>query len=185
MALRIIAFVVPLGLDTLALSIALGLRGFRPWRPAVVFAIFESVMPLFGIALARVVSERFATEAAITGGAILLAVAAHAIWEGLRGEKEIESVSFGSLRSSMLAGMAISTDELAMGFPLGVSGLPIGIVLIAIVIQTLIFAVVGITIGNRVRSELALGASRSAAVGAGLAFAAVGLWLIFEAVGKH
>jgi putative Mn2+ efflux pump MntP len=184
-ALRIIAFVVPLGLDTFALAIALGLRGFRPWKAAVVFTIFEGVMPLFGIALARAVSRRFETDAVIAGGVVLLAVATHAIWEAVRGEEEVQEVSFGSLRSSIFAGLAISTDELAIGFPLGASGLPIDLVLLAIVVQTVIFATVGIATGNRVRSDLALSASRYAGIGAGAAFAAVGLWLIFEAVGRH
>jgi len=183
MALKILAFVIPLGLDTFALAIALGLHGIRPLRPAVVFAIFEGVMPLFGIALARVVSERFATEATILGGVILLGIAAHAFYEGLRNEEDVKQVSFGSLRSAVLGGVAISTDELAAGFPLGASGLPVGLVLLAIVVQTLIFATLGVAIGNRVRANLARAASRYAGIAAGVAFAAVGLWLIAGALG--
>jgi putative Mn2+ efflux pump MntP len=68
MAFRILVFVFPLGLDTFAVATALGLRGFRPWRPAVLFYAFEAVMPLFGIALARVVSRRFETLAVVIGG---------------------------------------------------------------------------------------------------------------------
>jgi hypothetical protein len=36
---RIAAFVLPLGLDTLALAVALGLRGMKPLKPAMVFAV--------------------------------------------------------------------------------------------------------------------------------------------------
>jgi len=42
MLARIIAFVIPLGFDTLAVAIALGLRGIGPFRPALVFAAFEN-----------------------------------------------------------------------------------------------------------------------------------------------
>jgi len=178
MLLKIIAFVLPLGLDTFALAIALGLRGFRPLRPAVIFSIFEGVMPLFGIALAQEVSPRFETAAVVAGGVILLGVAVHAIRGALRGEEEAKQVSFRSLRSTFIAGFAISTDELASGFPLGASKLPVGIVLTAIVVQTFVFAALGVTIGNRVRSDMALSASRYAGIAAGVAFALVGLWLI-------
>lgn len=185
MSFRIIAFVFPLGLDTLALAIALGIRGFRPWRPALIFTIFEAVMPLFGIALARVVSIRFETPAVVTGGIILIAVGIHAIREAIRGEEEVKQISFRSLRSTLAAGFAISIDELAVGFPLGASRLPVAIVLITIVCQTLLFAALGVTVGNRVRSGLALSASRYAGMAAGIVFALVGLWLIAERVAFH
>lgn len=184
-AFKIFAFAFPLGLDTLALSIALGLRGFRPWRPALIFAIFETAMPLFGIALAQTVSARFVTEAIVVGGIVLVGVGIHAIWEAIRGKDEAERVSFGSLRSTMLAGLAISTDEIAAGFPLGVSGLPIAGVLITIAIQTIFVTALGIGIGNHVRASVAKKASRYAGIGAGIVFAALGLWLIAERLFTH
>lgn len=185
MSFRIIAFVFPLGLDTLALAIALGIRGFRPWGPALIFTAFEGVMPLFGIALARVVSMRFETPAIVAGGIILIGVGIHAIREAIRGEEEVKQISFRSLRSTLAAGFAISIDELAIGFPLGASRLPVGIVLITIVCQTLLFAALGVTVGNRVRSGLALSASRYAGIAAGVVFELVGLWLIAERVASH
>ena len=182
MSFRLIAFVFPLGLDTLALAIALGLRGFRPWRPALIFAGFEGVMPLFGITLARFVSMRFETAAVVTGGLILVGLGIHSIREAFRGEKEVEHISLSSFRSFLPAGLAISTDELAIGFPLGASKLPIGIVLITIVCQTLLLASLGVMLGNRVRSNLARNASRFAGISAGIVFAMLGLWLMAERI---
>ena len=37
---RIVAFVLPLGLDTLAIAIALGLQGQIPLQPALLFVVF-------------------------------------------------------------------------------------------------------------------------------------------------
>jgi putative Mn2+ efflux pump MntP len=187
MSWKIVVFVFPLGLDTLALAIALGLRGFRPWRPALIFSAFEGVMPLFGIALARLVSRRFETAAVVTGGIILVGLGIHSVREALRGDKEkdVERISFSSLRSFLPAGLAISTDELAIGFPLGVSDLPIPAVIITIVCQTLLLAYFGIIVGNRVRAGLAQNASRYAGISAGIVFALVGLWLIVERVVPH
>lgn len=185
MSLKIAAFVFPLGLDTLALAIALGLRGFRPWRPALIFSAFECVMPLFGIGLARLVSRRFETAAVVTGGIILVGLGIHSIREALRGEKEVEHISFSSFRSFLPAGLAISTDELAIGFPLGASDLPIPVVITTIACQTAILAYLGITVGNRVRAGLARNASRYAGILAGIVFALVGLWLIVERALPH
>jgi putative Mn2+ efflux pump MntP len=97
-----------------------------------------------------------------------------------QGEKEVQDMSFGSWKSSLLAGLAISTDELAIGFPLGASRLPIGPTLAAIAVQTVFVTVMGVTFGNRVRSGLALGVSRYAGIAAGVVFALVGVWLVAE-----
>ena len=182
MALKIVAFVLPLGLDTLAIAIALGLRGLSPWRPALTFAIFEGIMPVFGIVLAGIIGLRFATAAVVMGGIILIGIGFHAIREAMSGEEGAEGASFNSLRAAFAAGLAISTDELAIGFPLGASGLPIAGVLIAIALQTLVVTALGIAVGNRVGAALGRRASRYAGVAAGIAFSAVGLWLILEVV---
>jgi putative Mn2+ efflux pump MntP len=180
-ALKIVVFVLPLGLDTLGIAIALGLRGLSPWRPALTFATFEGIMPIFGIVLARIVSLRFESVAVVVGGMILIGMGVHAIREATLGEGGTEGVSFSSFRASLAAGLAISTDELAIGFPLGASRLPIATVLIAIAVQTLFVTALGIALGNRVGSALGRRASRYAGVAAGIAFSAVGLWLISEA----
>jgi hypothetical protein len=67
MAFRILAFVLLLGLDTFAVAMALGFRGFPPWRPALLFGVFEADMPRFGITLARLLGVRFETLAVVIG----------------------------------------------------------------------------------------------------------------------
>lgn len=180
MLLKIVAFVIPLGFDTLAISIVLGLRKFGPWRAAALFAFFEGVMPIVGIGLARVVGMRLETAAVVVGGIILIAIGVHAIREASEGCDETEGLSFDSLRSSLLAGVAISTDELAVGFPLGASGIPIVTVLTAIVLQAFIVTAAGIALGNRIGLALGKRASRYAQFAAGAAFSSVGIWLIAE-----
>lgn len=182
MILKTVAFVLPLGLDTLAISLALGLRGVRPLRPAMIFAIFEGCMPIFGIILARVVGMRFETAAVIAGGLILIGIGAHAIREAMEGGEVLTDVSFSSLRSSFLAGFAISMDELAIGFPMGASQLPIAAVLFAIAVQALIVTSLGIVIGGRIGADLGSRASRYAGITAGFIFTLAGLWLIVERV---
>lgn len=137
-------------------------------------------MPVFGVALARIVGTRFAIAAVVVGGIILIGLGIHVIREALEGKQELEHGSFKSLRSSFLAGLAISSDELAIGFPMGASGLPIVTTLVAISVQALLITLLGITIGNRVGSGLGLRASRYVGIAAGIVFSLVGLWLIVD-----
>lgn len=116
LALAIAAFVIPLGFDTLAVSIALGLRGMQPWRPALLFAAFEVTMPLAGIGLGRYVGARVESLADYLGGIIVIAVGLHALREAFEHEDEIGRFSLRGVRGVLTAGLGVSTDEIAIGF---------------------------------------------------------------------
>lgn len=178
---RLVSFVAPLGFDTLALALVLGLRGVSPLRPALVFTAFEAAMPLVGIAAGRFVGARFATASEIVGGLILLALAVNACRESFDDDDESAGLEFGTLRTALAAGLAISTDELAVGFPIGSVGLPVAPLIAAIAIQTAIVTVVGIALGRRFGAALGERASRLALRAAGLAFGGVGISLLVEA----
>jgi putative Mn2+ efflux pump MntP len=174
---RIALFVVPLALDTLALAIALGLRGgVAPLRVALVCAVFEGTMPAIGAALALVVPGKYTTWAVYIGSVILIAVGLHALREASEDEQEAEKLSFASPRAMILAGFAISTDELAVGFPLAASGLPVPTTLLIIAAQAFLVAYLGVAFGRR----LGRGAAKYAGVAAGIAFIALGLFVGLE-----
>lgn len=184
MTLRLVSFVVPLGFDTLAIAIALGVRGVPLWRVAFVFAAFETLMPIVGIVAGRLAGERFAVAAQLLGGGVLLVLGVREAREGLESGDEDESagLAFDSVRASLLAGLAISTDELAAGFPLGAAGLPIATLLAAIAVQTLAVAAGGIAVGRRIGARLGRRASRGAMLAAGAVFFALGVTLVWEAL---
>jgi putative Mn2+ efflux pump MntP len=177
---RIVAFVLPLGLDTLAIAIALGLQGQRPLRPALLFVVFETTMPLIGIVIGRVVGLWFETPAAYLGGLILLAVGLHTVREARYRENEVQRFPLDSLRGIILAGLGISMDEIAIGFPLGALRLPIAAVLGAIAIQTFLVTMGGILIGRQINQRLGKQTSRLAGIAAGTAFLLLGSYLILE-----
>jgi putative Mn2+ efflux pump MntP len=182
MLLKVAAFVVPLGFDTLAVAVALGLHGMRPLRPALTFAFFEAVMPLIGLVLGRVVGARFETPAVVLGGVVLLTVAAYIAKEALQDEDEAENLAFTSLRTAVIAGFGISMDELAIGFPMGTSGLPVPETVGAIAVQALIVTYVGIVLGAHLSATLGRRTSRVAGLAAAGAFALLGIYLIAQRV---
>lgn len=180
MLVKVAAFVVPLAFDTLAVSVALGLRGLRPLRPALTFAFFEAVMPLIGLLLGRVVGARFETLAVVLGGIVLLAVALFMLKETLEEKDETENLSFTSLRTATLAGFGISMDELAIGFPMGASGLPIRETIGAIAAQAFLVTYLGIVAGARLGDVFGRRTSRIAGLIAAAAFALLGVYLIAQ-----
>jgi manganese efflux pump family protein len=180
MLVKLAVFVVPLGIDTFAVAVALGLRSAKPLRPALTFAFFEAVMPLIGLLLGRVAGARFTTPAVVLGGIVLIAVALHLAKETLEARDEAETLSFTSLRTAALAGLGISMDELAIGFPMGTSGLPVPATIGAIAVQTFIVTYLGIAAGTRLGEAFGRRTSRIAGLVAAAAFAMLGIYLIAQ-----
>jgi putative Mn2+ efflux pump MntP len=177
---KLAVFIVPLGLDTFAVALALGIRGSQLLRPALTFAFFEALMPLIGLLLGQVVGARFTTPAVVLGGIVLLAVALHMSKEALEEGGEAEGLSFTSLRTATLAGFGISMDELAVGFPMGTSGLPVPQTVGAIAVQAFIVTYVGIIAGNQLGEAFGRRTSRIAGFIAAAAFAMLGIYLIAQ-----
>lgn len=180
MTLRIIAFVIPLGFDTFTVAVALGLGSVHPLRPALLFALFETAMPLIGIAVGHYAGRWFATPAAYLGALIIIGIGLHTLYETIQGDDEVRTLSFDSVPGTLLAGVGISTDEMAMGFPLGASGLPIGAVLAAIAVQAFVVSATGIVIGRRIGVTLGRRTAHVAGMAAGAAFLLLGGYLLAE-----
>ncbi len=129
MIVRLLAFVLPLGLDSFAVAAALGaaqpLGRAARLRISLIFVAFEAGMPLIGLAagggLARLVggTADYVAAAAVIGiGAWMLAD---------RDDDEIDGARrlVGASGLAVIAlGVSISLDELAIGFSLGLTRLP-------------------------------------------------------------
>jgi manganese efflux pump family protein len=177
---RIVIFVIPLGFDTAAVAVLLGLRGARPLRPALTFAVFEAVTPLIGLWLGRVIGARYETMASVLGGLILLGVAGHIFREVLEEDDEAADLSFSTMRTSALAGLGVSMDELAVGFSMGASGLPVPETIAAIALQAFAVTYIGILAGKRLGTKLGQKTSRVAGIVAAAAFGVLGAYLIAQ-----
>jgi putative Mn2+ efflux pump MntP len=178
MALKIAAFVLPLGLDTFAAAIALGLQGLRPLKPALLFAFFETGMPLLGIGAGAYAGRRFDALAVYAGGIILIGIGLHVVRETLHPREDRSTMSLESLRGMMLAGFGISTDELAMGFPLGALRLPVGPVVCVIGAQAFAVTAGGVWVGRLIGADAGQRASTAAGIAAGIAFMMLGCYTI-------
>jgi len=121
--LRLLAFVLPLGLDSFAVAAALGALSpsrRERWRIAALFVAFEAGMPLVGVAIGAPIAHVVAGVADYVAAAALVAVGG---WMLLSGDEDAEEERVRRLsKSHGLAviglGIGISLDELAIGFGL-------------------------------------------------------------------
>lgn len=167
--LRLLAFVLPLGLDSFAVAAALGastrLTGRARLQISAVFVIFEGGMPLVGLALGAPLAR------AVSGIADYLAagaLAALGVWMLLSGDDADDDRAARLVGARGLAlvglGISVSLDELAIGFTLGLTRLPATAVITAIAIQALIASQLGLFLGARTGERLRENAGRLAAI---------------------
>jgi putative Mn2+ efflux pump MntP len=143
----LLLFILPLGLDTLGVSISLGIKSrrediatgkgkefqFPGWLiSAILFSLAETFMPLFGLAIGYATSLVISNVMHIVGPLILIGVG---LWELLEeGQEYFKKKKMSGLhtfqykthaeeqfqwRRQLLLALSISLDELAIGFSLG------------------------------------------------------------------
>ena len=157
--LRLLGFVLPLSLDSFAAAFAaMGVRGLRRvqrLRITALFLAFEAGMPLVGLALG-------ASVAGLAGGLarflVPVALAAVGIWilrESLDDDDDEVRKARGLLTARGFAiiglGLGISLDELALGFTISFTRLPVAEVVTAIAVQASVAIWGGAYLGSRFR----------------------------------
>ncbi|MCA1689614.1 MAG: manganese efflux pump MntP family protein, partial [Actinobacteria bacterium] len=129
MVAKLVALVLPLGLDTFAVAAALGLTEVSPgrrWRLALVFTGFEAGMPLVGLGLGSPLGHAIGGAADYIAIVVLLAFGIYTLVSSEDGEEE-ELGQLSRVRGFgvILIGISISLDEFAIGFTLGLLRLPV------------------------------------------------------------
>jgi putative Mn2+ efflux pump MntP len=158
---KLLALILPLSLDTFAVSTALGMAGVSAsarLRLSLLFAAFEAGMPLVGVVAGSAVSGVAGDAADFVAVAVLVGVG---VWM-LRSEAD-ETPEAISARSRGIAaiglGLSVSLDELAIGFTIGLLGLPIVLALVLIGLQAIVATQLGTRIGYRLREVTVFGES--------------------------
>jgi putative Mn2+ efflux pump MntP len=174
-----------LGLDTLAVSLGVGISGLpraRWLRLGLTFAAFEGGMPIVGLLVGRWLGPNLGALAAYLAAGLLLAIGILAIREALGDDDLTDTVAEASMtgRSLLLTGFSIGLDELAVGFSLGVLGVSLGPALGYIAVQAFVLTIAGLFLGERVGARL--GERAELASGIALSLLAVAL-IVNEATG--
>jgi len=180
--LKLLLFTLPLGLDTFAVSAALGMRGLpRPerLRVSVLMAGFEMTMPVVGLLVGRALGHAVGSAATWVAVAVLAAVGGWMLLheEEDEGEKAAALATRGGLAVIAL-GISISLDELAMGFTIGLLHLSLWLAIVLIGAQAFVFSQLGLRLGSRLNETFRERAEQLA----GLALIALAILLVVEGV---
>lgn len=179
--LGLVALLFPLGLDTLAVAAALGVRGLSPsqrLRVSLVLAGFEAGMPVIGVAVGHVVARAVGSVADYTASAALVALGVYL----LLGEDDESASELAGMHGLALVvlGVSVSLDELAVGVSAGLLQLPLVWAIVLIAIQAFVAAQLGVRLGAR----MSAGVRERLEQAAGLSLIALGLtFLVVRASG--
>ncbi len=177
MVVKLVALILPLGLDTLAVSIALGMggpTGRQRMRTSLLFAAFEAAMPLIGIAVGRGLGHAIGPAAVYAAIAVLFALAIYSFVAD--GDGERTSVLRRGVLASVALGLSISLDELTIGIAFGLLRLPLVPVIALIAVQAFILTQVGMRAGQGIGERVRVAAEHLASIA--LAVLAVGLIVV-------
>ena len=187
-SVRLVLLVLPLGLDTLALSTVLGVTPLETRtrvRLALTFAAAEGLMPAIGLLLGLPLGTALGSWSGYVAGVLLCGLGTGMWWKERRERDEDNDAGQGEATKIALAATAsgwgivglavsISLDELVAGFSFGVLRVPIIPAVMLIVLQALLVSVAGQWVGRRLGQKLGERAERLI----GPAFGALGLCLI-------
>ena len=160
------------------MAIGLGLSGLQPRdrvRYGLAFAVAEGGMPLVGFSVGSAVAGLAGEVASYLAVVLLIAVGLYTIYESLNDDGESDVDTGGALRLITTA-LAVGLDELAVGFSLGLLGLPILLTAVLIALQAFLLTLIGVSIGRRVGKALA----ERAEMLSGVVLALLGIALLIE-----
>lgn len=178
-ALKMIALILSLGMDTLMMSIALGFVQTKgKVKVALTFACAEAVMPFVGLLIGQVAGRLIGDWASLFGGITLVGVATWLIFFEDEDEEEekLERTLVGW--TLILTALSISLDELAVGFSMGLVGVPVTLTIILIALQAFIFTFIGLTFGSKLKRYLGEWSEKLA----GGVLALLGVWILIDAI---
>ncbi len=174
---KLAALVVPLGLDTFGVALALGIAGLpreHRLRISLLFAGFEAAMPLVGLALGAPLGRAIGSAADYIAAALIAALGIYMLLAEKGQEDRLLPLTERGMFGAVVLGMSISLDELAIGFSAGLLRLPIPAMVIAIAVQAFIVTQIGVRLGGRVGDGMREATEKLA----GLALIALGVILL-------
>ena len=158
-AITLLLIGLSIGLDNFGASMGIGLSSGLSQRLrlriALVFGVFETLMPLLGLLLGQGLADHLGGHANVIGGLLLVLTGLYFVMSTLLKHEEITPVDlepqWGKL---LLAGLSISIDNLIVGFSLGTRQVPLAAAVITIGICSVSLSLLGLELGNRAGQKL-------------------------------
>jgi len=157
LALFLVAAAV--GVSNFAAAIAIGVSGVDArtrLRVGIVFGVFEAGMPLLGLMLGQQLADSLGHTARWVSAGLLIAVGVYALFSGTKGRRgktagqtAAAPVPVGNGRL-LLTGLALSVDNLVVGFALGTYNTSILVAALVIGVVSVAMSLIGLELGARI-----------------------------------
>lgn len=146
-------FVIALsvGLTNFAGAIGIGLSGVDArtrLRVGLAFGFFEAVMPVLGLLVGHTAAGAIGSSGRYVGGGLLVLTG---IWSIVQARRTSAQEKEGALRLRQLLvlAVALSLDNLVVGFALGVYDVPLAETAIVIGVVSVALSLLGLELGQR------------------------------------
>lgn len=141
------------GLSNFAGAIGIGLSGINARtriRVGLAFGFFEALMPLIGLLLGQAVARYIGGHVAgYVAGGILILTGAYTIWQGWGLERKEQPPRRLQTHSLIVTAMALSIDNLAVGFALAVYHVQIVLAAVTMGVVSVVMSLLGLELGHR------------------------------------
>jgi putative Mn2+ efflux pump MntP len=148
---------VSVGLSNFAGAIGIGLSGIDAktrLRVGIAFGLFEAVMPIIGLLVGQAVAGYFGNVAKYVAGAVLVLTGAYTIIQGRRAEAEEEHSTGLRTPHLIITALALSIDNLAVGFALAVYKVQIVVAAITMGVVSVAMSLLGLELGSRLGARI-------------------------------
>ena len=144
---------VSVGLSNFAGAIGIGLSGIdvrTRIRVGLAFGFFEAFMPVIGLLLGHSVAGFFGQYGKFVGGAILILTGAYTIAsERLFTSDQPRPSRSMSAQGLLVTAIALSIDNLAVGFALAVYPVDLWLAAIVFGVVSILMSLIGLELGHR------------------------------------
>lgn len=152
--LSLVLVSVSVGLSNFAGAIGIGLSGINVRtrvRVGLAFGFFEAFMPIIGLLLGDAVAGFFGHYGKYVGGAILILTGAYTIVQARETavEEKVRMPRSLRIQSLLVMALALSIDNLAVGFALAVYRIDVVLAGITFGVVSVIMSLAGLELGHR------------------------------------
>jgi manganese efflux pump family protein len=139
------------GLSNFAGAIGIGLSGVNivtRIRVGLAFGFFEAFMPVIGLILGHSVQGFFGQYSKYVGGAILIATGAYTLYQERVVKRDQTIRKQMTARGLLATALALSIDNLAVGFALAVYPVDLWLAAIVFGVVSILMSLIGLELGH-------------------------------------
>jgi putative Mn2+ efflux pump MntP len=156
--IALILVALSLGLSNFAAAIGIGISGSSTrtrLRVGIVFGLFEAGMPIAGLALGQGLAGALGGAARWVSASLLIATGTWAVLQALRSRAPVGPSDGGQGTGRLVVtGLALSIDNLAVGFALGAFHVSLPVAAVVIGAVSVALSLLGLELGARIGARL-------------------------------